>query len=238
MCVCSTAVAAVYLLMYQYIVVYCFSFHPTSSKKKRTASSTEGEMMRRYAIKYQQQVQDLLNSLPSDMILLFKTNDCLRHIDSLLGAPVNTITGTSSRILVTYGALTCCFLVCCLRFCSCCHHHCRHYTGGISYYCSEQRGPVNMGPSFVVEGGLDSGRCSGTVDICEDACCRPRLGTPAGRPGTRSPCMGDIFIPPALSRVEPSRANQLQHPGDTMRYTGLYTQPTPSFHSILAIAYM
>jgi hypothetical protein len=50
-------------------------------------------MMRRYAMKYQRQVQELLNSLPSDMILLFKTNDCLRHLDSLLGVPVNTITG-------------------------------------------------------------------------------------------------------------------------------------------------
>lgn len=79
-----------------------------------------------------------------------------------------------------------------------------------------------MGPSFVVEGGLDSGRCSGTVDICEDACCRPRLGTPAGRPGTRSPCMGDIFIPPALSRVEPSRAEQSQPAAAPWRYNALY----------------
>lgn len=57
------------------------------------SSTAENEVMRRYAMKYHSQVQELLNTLPSDMILLFKTNDCLRHLDSLLGAPVNTITG-------------------------------------------------------------------------------------------------------------------------------------------------
>ena len=33
----------------------------------------------------------MLNEMPSDMILLFKTNDCLRHLDSLLGVPINTM---------------------------------------------------------------------------------------------------------------------------------------------------
>lgn len=64
-------------------------------KREKTATSsktrTEVELMRSYALRHYHQVSNLLNSLPSDMILLFKTNDCLRHLDSLLGVPVNTM---------------------------------------------------------------------------------------------------------------------------------------------------
>ena len=52
----------------------------------------EAEMLRHYALRYYKPVSDLLNKVPSDMILLFKTNDCLRHDDRLLGVPVNNIT--------------------------------------------------------------------------------------------------------------------------------------------------
>jgi hypothetical protein len=31
--------------------------------------------------------------VPSDLLLLFKTNDCLRHLDNKLGNPVNTAIG-------------------------------------------------------------------------------------------------------------------------------------------------
>ena len=33
--------------------------------------------------------------LPSELLLLLKTNDCLRHIDKQLGTPVNSAAGTS-----------------------------------------------------------------------------------------------------------------------------------------------
>lgn len=65
-----------------------YRFH--GKNRKRQVNS---ELLRRYALKYYDAVSELLNSLPSDMLLVFKTNDCLRHIDRLLGVPVNTISG-------------------------------------------------------------------------------------------------------------------------------------------------
>jgi hypothetical protein len=35
----------------------------------------------------------MLGMLPSELLLLLKTNDCLRHIDKQLGTPVNSATG-------------------------------------------------------------------------------------------------------------------------------------------------
>ena len=59
----------------------------------RERGRVDNVIIRAYALKYYRQVSRLLNVLPSDMILLFKTNDCLRHIDSLLFSPINTMTG-------------------------------------------------------------------------------------------------------------------------------------------------
>lgn len=50
----------------------------------------EQEVLKAYARRYFKQVVWLLGRLPSDMLLLLKTNDCLRHIDRALGVPVNT----------------------------------------------------------------------------------------------------------------------------------------------------
>lgn len=58
-------------------------------------SSGENEMLKAYAKKYFKEVIGLLGEMPSDMLLLLKTNDCLRHIDRALGVPVNTATGTA-----------------------------------------------------------------------------------------------------------------------------------------------
>ena len=68
-------------------------FHRYHRPANHRKTKTENELIRHYAMKYYRAVSDLLNNVPSDMILLFKTNDCLRHIDKLLGVPVNTITG-------------------------------------------------------------------------------------------------------------------------------------------------
>ena len=35
-------------------------------------------------------IAEVLNRVPRQMLLLFKTNDCLRHTDRVLGTPVNT----------------------------------------------------------------------------------------------------------------------------------------------------
>lgn len=36
----------------------------------------------------------LLRTVPSDLLLVFKTNDCLRHLDRILHTPVNSVAGT------------------------------------------------------------------------------------------------------------------------------------------------
>ena len=43
-----------------------------------------------YAKQYQDEIQDILCRLPREMLLLLKTNDCMRAVDAALGTPVNT----------------------------------------------------------------------------------------------------------------------------------------------------
>lgn len=50
-------------------------------------------MLTAYAQKYFKHIVNLLGEVPSDMLLLLKTNDCLRHLDRKLQAPVNSIQG-------------------------------------------------------------------------------------------------------------------------------------------------
>ena len=54
--------------------------------------NTKGEavMLRGYAKKYFKHIVKLLGDVDSDMLLLLKTNDCLRHVDKKLGTPVNS----------------------------------------------------------------------------------------------------------------------------------------------------
>ena len=54
--------------------------------------NTKGEavMLRGYAKKYFKHIIKLLGNVDSDMLLLLKTNDCLRHVDKKLGTPVNS----------------------------------------------------------------------------------------------------------------------------------------------------
>jgi len=61
------------------------------SRMKAKGTKGESEMLKSYAKKYFKQVVGLLRDVPSELLLLFKTNDCLRHIDRSLGVPVNTI---------------------------------------------------------------------------------------------------------------------------------------------------
>ncbi len=41
----------------------------------------------------------LLGVVPSDLLLLFKTSDCLRHLDLLLESDLNTSAGMLAYIL-------------------------------------------------------------------------------------------------------------------------------------------
>ena len=73
-----------------------------SAGKSKEQGQIDNVIIRAYALKYYKQVSQLLNVLPSDMILLFKTNDCLRHIDSLLYSPINTMKGKNM-----FGSISC-----------------------------------------------------------------------------------------------------------------------------------
>lgn len=70
---------------------------------KSKGTRGESEMLKSYAKKYFKEIVGLLSTVPSEMLLLLKTNDCLRHLDAALGVPVNTATivaeVTSSVIL-------------------------------------------------------------------------------------------------------------------------------------------
>ncbi len=64
---------------------------------KATGSAGEAYMLKKYAEQYARQIVGLLGVLPSDMLLLLKTNDCLRHLDTQLGTPINSTEGNIVR---------------------------------------------------------------------------------------------------------------------------------------------
>lgn len=69
----------------------------TRTEKDRFAEKDKDAqlvMLQSYAALYYQEIVNLLNDVPSDLLLLFKTNDCLRHLDRVLKTPVNSTTGT------------------------------------------------------------------------------------------------------------------------------------------------
>ena len=72
-----------HLCMYVYLCFY-------SCRLKLKGTKGEQTMLKFYAAKYFKEINTLLGQMPSDMLLLLKTNDCLRHLDTKLGTPVNT----------------------------------------------------------------------------------------------------------------------------------------------------
>lgn len=60
---------------------------------KSSGTKSETEILRGYAHKYLGEVMTLLGEVPADLLLLLKTNDCLRHLDKSLGAPINSAIG-------------------------------------------------------------------------------------------------------------------------------------------------
>jgi aarF domain-containing kinase len=53
----------------------------------RSSASSDHIMIRGYAQKYLREIIAMLDHIPRPMLMLLKTNDCLRHIDHLLGTP-------------------------------------------------------------------------------------------------------------------------------------------------------
>ncbi len=54
-------------------------------------SASDTAMIRGYAQRYLKEIIQMLDRVPRQMLLLFKMNDCLRHIDHSIGSPSNTL---------------------------------------------------------------------------------------------------------------------------------------------------
>ena len=55
------------------------------------SQAADKAVIKSYAHRYLNEILRLLAKIPRQMLLLLKTNDCLRHIDHSLGSPTNTI---------------------------------------------------------------------------------------------------------------------------------------------------
>ncbi|GAB4820114.1 hypothetical protein N2152v2_007160 [Parachlorella kessleri] len=55
----------------------------------------EAAMIQEHAARYAQEITELLGKMPRQLLLLLKTNDCLRSVDVQLGTPVNTFVITA-----------------------------------------------------------------------------------------------------------------------------------------------
>ncbi len=61
-----------------------------SFRAKKIDAKSDAAMIRGYAQQYLGEIIKLLDKVPRQMLLLFKMNDCLRHIDHALGSNANT----------------------------------------------------------------------------------------------------------------------------------------------------
>jgi aarF domain-containing kinase len=55
----------------------------------------EKRILHEYVQRYSQEISQLLLSMPRDLLLLLKTNDCLRSLERRLSAPLNTVSITA-----------------------------------------------------------------------------------------------------------------------------------------------
>jgi len=65
----------------------------TGSLDAKSIGNGGGEeaVIRGYAQRYIKEIIDMLDIVPRQMLLIFKMNDCLRHVDMALGSPVNNL---------------------------------------------------------------------------------------------------------------------------------------------------
>lgn len=62
----------------------------SSGKNSSANARARQKIVQSYVAQYMMDIQLLLAKVPRPLLLLLKTNDCLRHIDRSLGAPCNT----------------------------------------------------------------------------------------------------------------------------------------------------
>lgn len=62
-----------------------------AAKSASPESQADKAVIRGYAKQFMKDIFVLLGTLPPQMLLLLKMNDCLRHIDFALGSPTNTL---------------------------------------------------------------------------------------------------------------------------------------------------
>jgi len=62
-----------------------------SAKAKGEGNPQDKAVIRGYAQKFLVDILTMIDSLPRQMVLLLKMNDCLRHIDYALGSPANNL---------------------------------------------------------------------------------------------------------------------------------------------------
>jgi len=70
---------------------------PHSPRVQQKQTKGDNSMIRQYAMRYMKEIAILLDSIPRELCLLLKMNDCLRHIDFALGRPVNTLEVSALR---------------------------------------------------------------------------------------------------------------------------------------------
>jgi aarF domain-containing kinase len=71
----------------------------------RPDSKSDKAMIQGYAQVFIKDIFGMLSTLPRQMLLLLKMNDCLRHIDYTLGSPTNTLVAAgkyASRAVYEY----------------------------------------------------------------------------------------------------------------------------------------
>ena len=67
------------------------------SRLKSRGTTGENVILTSYVHKYLRDIVRLLGALPSELLLVLKANDCIRHIDRKLGVPVNSAIITMRR---------------------------------------------------------------------------------------------------------------------------------------------
>lgn len=67
------------------------SFELSPQAKAQRKSAQDKAVIRGYAQKFLVDILTMIDTLPRQMVLLLKMNDCLRHIDYALGSPTNNL---------------------------------------------------------------------------------------------------------------------------------------------------
>lgn len=89
----SSPFCSIFAYYFFHIIIIFFN------RQQVDVRSAEAVILRSYVEKYFVEIVKLLGAVPSDLLLLFKTGDCLRHLDRILGSSVNSAAGKNKIIL-------------------------------------------------------------------------------------------------------------------------------------------